>query len=88
MQKTATDGINVWFWGRGDPRVPSGIGHGWDSVKIDASWGMPDAIFPVAPSCDYASHFNAHEIIFDLTFCVSLSLAPMERPYINALAID
>jgi len=70
MQKTAADGISVWFWSRRDPNVPDEVRSGEDSIS-PKSWGMPSAWFP-STNCDYASHFNAHSIIFDLTFCVSL----------------
>lgn len=72
IQKSASEGINVWFWSRWDPTVPYGVCRVGSSIEPDASWGPPAATFPVGPSCDYASHFNAHMIIFDLTFCVSL----------------
>lgn len=71
MQKTA-DGVNVWFWSRWDPTVPHEIKTGADNVNPGLAWGLPAAKFPVT-TCDYASHFNAHQIIFDLTLCVSLS---------------
>jgi hypothetical protein len=74
MQKTAADGINVWFWSRTDPTVPDEVRSGRNSVSPDSSWGWPSAAFP-STSCDYASHFNAHEIIFDLTLCVGVSFA-------------
>jgi hypothetical protein len=32
-------------------------------------WGLPEAVFPIS-QCS-ASHFDAHMMIFDLTFCVS-----------------
>ncbi|KIM83377.1 glycoside hydrolase family 16 protein [Piloderma croceum F 1598] len=67
MQKTAADGISVWFWSRMDPDVPAEVRNNNDSIS-PKSWGMPSAWFP-STNCDYASHFNAHEIIFDLTFC-------------------
>ena len=71
MQKTAEDGISVWFWSRMDSSVPDEVVSGRDSLSPNPSWGLPSAAFP-STSCNYASHFNAHEIIFDLTFCVSV----------------
>lgn len=70
MQRTAA-GINIWFWSRTDPTVPYEVSSGTRSVSANSSWGLPSAAFPFT-SCDYASYFNAHAIIFDLTFCVSL----------------
>lgn len=71
MEKSANEGINIWFWSRKDTTVPDEVRKGSDSLSpsID-EWGLPDAQFPVA-SCDYGSHFDAHAIIFDLTLCVS-----------------
>lgn len=70
MKRTQSDGVYVWFFGRNDPSVPSGI-RGGDHVNPDQSWGKPDARFPSTEKCNFAKHFDAHEIIFDLTFCVS-----------------
>ncbi|KAG6835745.1 hypothetical protein H0H93_015046 [Arthromyces matolae] len=52
--------ISVWFWPRnGSP--PSDVSSG-------ASSGTPTAYFPNT-SCDIASHFDANNIIINLTFC-------------------
>lgn len=69
MQKSATAGINVWFWSRLDPTVPAAVRTGGKWIFPDLTWGLPGATFP-SDGCDYASHFNAHQIIFDLTLCV------------------
>ncbi|KAF7361946.1 putative glycosidase C21B10.07 [Mycena venus] len=62
-------GIFVWFWSRRDPSVPPEVSQGLNTVNPDPSfWGEPDAVFPT-DSCDYPSHFDAHSIVFDLTFC-------------------
>ena len=71
MQKSASAGINVWFWSRGDASVPAAVRGGGDWVAPDATWGSPGAAFGNV-TCDYESHFNAHSIIFDLTLCVSI----------------
>jgi len=68
MQKSSSQGINVWFWSRGDPSVPSAVKDGCDMITPSLSWGLPDAALPF-DSCDYDSHFNAHQIVFDLTLC-------------------
>jgi len=53
----------------GDTRV---CGSGGRSLYPDPSWGIPTADFPVSPGlCNYDEHFDAHQIIFSLTFCVS-----------------
>jgi len=39
-------------------------------MAVDGSWGWPEAAFKFE-DCDYASHFDAHQILFDLTFCVN-----------------
>lgn len=62
-------GINVWFWSRLDDSVPPEVSQLEISVSTDA-WGVPLASFP-STSCDYESHFDPHQIVFDLTFCVS-----------------
>ena len=61
-----------------NPAFGSGYGAGYGfgvapaSMYPTAWWGEPDAVFPLAAdSCDYASHFDAHNFVFDLTFCVS-----------------
>lgn len=70
MEKSASKGISIWFWSRQNPTVPEEVRNGsdWLSPSVD-EWGIPDAQFPTT-NCDYESHFNAHAIIFDLTFCV------------------
>jgi hypothetical protein len=71
MEKNHEKGISVWFFRRWNmPFV--GADPNLDLVLLTA----PDAYFPTQDSdedcdCSYPNHFNAHEIIFDLTFCVS-----------------
>jgi hypothetical protein len=72
MQKSKNQGINVWFWSRNDPAVPPEVRDGVAQVSPSSSWGIPDASFP-SDMCDYDSHFNKHQMIFDLTFCVRSS---------------
>ena len=39
----------------------------------DPSWGYPDAHFPMDPDyCDCQQHFDEHQMVIDLTFCVSV----------------
>ncbi|KAJ3844135.1 glycoside hydrolase family 16 protein [Lentinula raphanica] len=61
--------ISHWFWPRNAPNVPDEIRQGdSDVVTPGENWGTPDATF-VWPQCDYNSHFDPHQIIFDLTLC-------------------
>jgi len=69
------DSVKVWFY----PRigyVPEVIRDGAQRGKPmhpDITWGFPAANFPFYPDrCNYEQHFNAHQIVFDLTFCVSV----------------
>ena len=80
MARTRDEGVRVWFWRRNDPTVPPAIAQcGLDNfvfgaspvLSPDPSWGVPAAAFPVGDFCDYDSHFDAHIMVFDLTFCVS-----------------
>lgn len=71
MERTQAVGVKVWFWARSDSMVPTGVKNGAASLNPDSTWGEPDAFFPSSSSCDFASQFNAHQIVFDLTFCVS-----------------
>ncbi|KAK7692453.1 hypothetical protein QCA50_004078 [Cerrena zonata] len=77
MVRTRQDGVRIWFWSRNDPNVPSeihdmpqpGLLGGPPDISPNPSWGNPEASFPIADSCDYDSHFDAHSMVFDLTFC-------------------
>ncbi|KAI0705052.1 concanavalin A-like lectin/glucanase domain-containing protein [Cerioporus squamosus] len=76
--KTDSPGVRIWFWSRNDPRVPlevrappptaAGL-FAPASIYPTAWWGEPDAVFPLCENCDYASHFDPHIFVFDLTFC-------------------
>ena len=70
MKRTTEGGVWVWFWPRSYPFVPFEIVIGAPFVLPDLTWGEPSARF-IPAQCDIATHFNAHNIIFDLTFCVS-----------------
>jgi hypothetical protein len=74
MRKARDHGISVWFWSRDDSSVPFEIADGGDSIG-EGRWGKPDADFPTEEGrCGYAEHFDSHQIVFDLTFCVSRAL--------------
>lgn len=84
MARAQDEGIKVWFWQRGDPAVPPAVAQkglfndmfgDQPVIMPDPTWGLPAAYFPMGNSCDYDEHFNAHIMVFDLTFCVSHSLA-------------
>ncbi|KAH0589413.1 hypothetical protein H2248_005170 [Termitomyces sp. 'cryptogamus'] len=70
LERSRHKGIKVWFWPRNDDSVPLEVKHDSRMVVPD-SWSEcePDAYFPTGKQCDYDSHFDDHEIIFDLTFC-------------------
>ncbi|KAG2079230.1 glycoside hydrolase family 16 protein [Suillus decipiens] len=64
MEKSSTNGVSVWFITRdslllldGEPLL--------DLVLLST----PDAYFPTDKNCEYSKHFDAHSIVFDLTFC-------------------
>jgi len=73
MSRSRDCGIQVWFWPRDCPNIPSEIARGGlfrGPLFPDPAWGEPAADFPLDPdSCKYDQHFDAHQIIFDLTFC-------------------
>ncbi|THH00761.1 hypothetical protein EW026_g1828 [Hermanssonia centrifuga] len=52
----------------GAPQLFPGFG-GPPTIHPDATWGTPDADFPVGDGCIYEDHFDAHMMVFDLTFC-------------------
>jgi hypothetical protein len=71
MRRARNLGVSVWFWGRNDPLVPREISDCCQDL-VTVQWRSPDADFPMhSDNCDYDQHFDAHQIIFDLTFCVS-----------------
>lgn len=72
MEKNHEKGVSVWFIERFN--IPF-IG---DELNLDlVLLSTPDAYFPLQDddwsdcNCSYSDHFNAHDIVFDLTFCVS-----------------
>jgi len=78
MVRSRTLGIRIYFWPHDNSTdVPQEIrkcGSEGGSLYPDASWGIPAADFPMFPGfCNYDGHFDVHQIIFSLTFCVSLN---------------
>jgi hypothetical protein len=77
----AKDSVKIWFFSRGDEDIPDVILNGPECdepVYPDETWGAPDANFPFNPQyCDYDQHFNTHEMVFDLTFCVSFPVSSL-----------
>ncbi|KAF8499612.1 concanavalin A-like lectin/glucanase domain-containing protein [Russula emetica] len=73
MARSQTLGIKIYFWPRDSAYIPPEIvecGSGGGYLYPDPSWGIPAADFPMYPDlCNYNDHFNAHQIVFDLTFC-------------------
>ena len=62
-------GIKVWFWSRAASSVPSDVQSNSETVDPN-NWGIPTAFFPTGDNCGYEEYFNAHMLVFDLTFCV------------------
>ena len=76
MQRGAATGIRAWFWSRdAADSAPLAVRYplvgAVTGVSPDDSWGEPYAAFPMGSACNYTEHFNAHQFVFDLTFCVS-----------------
>ncbi|KAI9442643.1 glycoside hydrolase family 16 protein [Lactarius indigo] len=69
------ESVKVWFYPRAG-YVPSVIRDGAQRgrpVYPDLTWGFPAANFPFdSRHCNYDQHFDAHQIVFDLTFCVGV----------------
>jgi hypothetical protein len=73
MQKSLQDGVKIWFWSRNDPKIPTEVSDlpaPGRSIST-ANFGVPSASFPMGDQCDFASHFDPHRIVINLTFCVS-----------------
>jgi len=68
MKRTQDDGVYTYFWSRNDGSVPHDVATGSPNINPE-NWGIPDVRYPSSDSCDFASHFDAHQIVFDLTFC-------------------
>ncbi|KAL4247593.1 Glycosyl Hydrolase Family 16 [Abortiporus biennis] len=68
MARTSAE-IRIWFWSRQDQNIPQEITNGAASITPQDSWGVPDAHFTFGDGCNYQQHFDAHSLIFDLTFC-------------------
>ncbi|MCJ1229611.1 hypothetical protein MMC12_006280 [Toensbergia leucococca] len=57
--------INVWFWARGE----SGMADITSDTQDTTTWGTPNMAAFANTNCDIDAHFQAHNIIFDTTFC-------------------
>jgi len=69
MQLSRDVGIRIWFKQREDIEINLWKRDGNERLCVDlATWGLPDAAF-TWDQCDYDSHFNAQNFLFDLTFC-------------------
>ncbi|KIL00724.1 glycoside hydrolase family 16 protein [Paxillus rubicundulus Ve08.2h10] len=67
MERRADKGISMWFFPRSN--CPGTLLGGEPDVDAISALFTPDVFFPTQQNCDYQSHFNAHNIVFDLTFC-------------------
>ena len=76
MTRSNANGAAVYLWTRNDNSVPSDIKNGAQSLTVDSSWGQPAALFPTT-DCNFQEHFTPHNIVFDLTFCVSPRLTTL-----------
>ncbi|KAG1746159.1 glycoside hydrolase family 16 protein [Suillus lakei] len=69
MEKSSKKGVSVWFKSRNSLPL---LG---DELILDLMLlSTPDAYFPMQDespdnNCNYSKHFDAHNIVFDLTFC-------------------
>lgn len=70
LHRSSDQGIKIYFWSRSDYTVPLELRFPRGRIRPDYTWGIPQAVFPFTEDCS-PDHFNAHQIIFDLTFCVS-----------------
>jgi hypothetical protein len=79
LARSKADGIKVWFWPRTTTLLDlAGISSNLADIPFDGDedrvdpdkWGTPAAYFPTEGNCNYPGHFDAHRIVFDLTFCV------------------
>lgn len=59
--------IKIFFWERTSSSVPSDVKSPGSSINT-SNWGTPAAYFPNT-HCDFSTHFGAHNIIINLTFC-------------------
>jgi hypothetical protein len=79
MSRSRDFGIQVWFWPRNYRDIPPEVL--WASEPLDPTnptWGEPAANFPMGQGlCNYDSYFNAHQIVFDLAFCVRNSITSL-----------
>ncbi|KAI0799792.1 putative laminarinase [Irpex lacteus] len=64
MERTSSF-LKVWFWPRNAGNIPNDLKSGASSINT-GNWGTPTAYFPNT-SCDIASHFDANNIIINLT---------------------
>ena len=76
MARSKEYGIKVWFWPREDFLAPFDVRSDEETVNPDL-WGEPIAYFPTGGNCEYEEHFDAHRIVFDLTFCVRWFSSPV-----------
>lgn len=58
--------ITIWFWPSGsEPEDVSSSAQ----VIDESTWGTPTATFPSSDQCTLDDHFDAHQIVLNLTFC-------------------
>lgn len=80
LHRSSDWGIRIYFWSRYDFTVPSEIREPRERIHPSFDWGIPQAVFPFTEKCS-PDHFNAHQIIFDLTFCVSTQQGILDKVF-------
>ncbi|KAF9227374.1 hypothetical protein BS17DRAFT_814265 [Gyrodon lividus] len=74
MERRADKGISMWFSPRS--KCPTTLLGGDPDVNAVSSSFMPDVFYPTQKNCNYAEHFDAHSIVFDLTLCEDWAGSP------------
>ncbi|OCH91643.1 glycoside hydrolase family 16 protein [Obba rivulosa] len=70
VAERTSEAFSVWFWARNDSTVPDEVKSGNSSVST-GNWSTPLAYFPASSSCNFATNFKAHNILFDIALCGS-----------------
>jgi hypothetical protein len=61
-----SEAISIWFFSRSDPIVPTLTGN---ASPDPSTFGTPLAVFAGGAGCDIDSHFQNHQIVFNIDFC-------------------
>ena len=66
-----SSGVYVWFWPHGS--VPADVAAG---APVTGNWGTPIVAFNGGSGCTVDNHFMNENIVFDTTFCGTVSPPP------------